>query len=91
MTRARILQEVRQMRFEELYARRQQRIFTMAEAGAMLGVTERTFRRWSGRYDAEGTEERHDGGSAEPRLGPCRWMTWWRCWPCIKPAIPAGP
>ena len=30
MTRARILQEVRQMRFEELYARRQQRIFTMA-------------------------------------------------------------
>ncbi len=56
MTRARILQEVRQMRFEELYARRQQRAVTMAEAGEMLGVTERTFRRWSGRYDAEGSE-----------------------------------
>ena len=42
------------MRFEELYERRQQRILTMAEAGEMLGVTERTFRRWSGRYDTEG-------------------------------------
>ena len=40
------------MRFEELAERRQQRILTMAEAGEMLGVTERTFRRWSGRYDA---------------------------------------
>lgn len=32
------------MRFEELYARRQQRTLTMAEAGEMLRVTERTFR-----------------------------------------------
>ena len=60
MTRARILQEVRQMRFEELYARRQQRDLTMAEAGEMLGVTERTFRRWSGRYDVEGAEGLQD-------------------------------
>ena len=60
MTRARILQEVRQMRFEELYARRQQRGLTMAEAAEMLGVTERTFRRWSGRYDVEGAEGLQD-------------------------------
>jgi hypothetical protein len=33
------------MRFEELYARQQQRNVTMAEAAEMLGVTERTFRR----------------------------------------------
>jgi transposase len=72
MTRARILQEVRQMRFEELYARRQQRILTMAEAGAMLGVTERTFRRWSGRYDAEGPEGLEDRriGRASARAVP---------------------
>jgi transposase len=60
MTRARVLQEVRQMRFEELYERRQQRILTMAEAGEMLGVTERTFRRWSSRYHAEGAEGLQD-------------------------------
>jgi len=38
MTRARILQEVRQMRFEELYGRRQRRDVTMAEAAEMQGV-----------------------------------------------------
>ena len=37
MTRARILQEVRQMRFEERYERRQRRDVTMAEAAEMLG------------------------------------------------------
>ena len=52
------------MRFEELYERRQQRDVTMAEAAEMLGVTERTFRRWSGRYDAEGAE-----GLQDRRLG----------------------
>ncbi len=72
MTRARILQEVRQMRFEELYERRQRRTLTMAEAGEMLGVTERTFRRWSGRYDTEGAEGLQDRriGRASARAVP---------------------
>jgi transposase len=52
------------MRFEELYDRRQQRAVTMAEAADMLGVTERTFRRWSGRYEADGLE-----GLQDRRLG----------------------
>jgi transposase len=60
------------MRFEELYERRQQRILTMAEAGEMLGVTERTFRRWSGRYDAEGADGLQDRriGRASARAVP---------------------
>jgi transposase len=64
MTRATVLQEVRQMRFEELYARRQRRDLTMAEAAEMLGVTERTFRRWSVRYEADGA-----AGLEDRRLG----------------------
>lgn len=64
MTWANVLQEVRQMRFEELYERRQRRTLTMAEAGAMLGVTERTFRRWSSRYDTEGA-----AGLQDRRIG----------------------
>jgi transposase len=48
------------MRFEELYERRQRRTLTMAEAAEMLGVTERTFRRWSGRYATEGMEGLQD-------------------------------
>ena len=43
MKRANVLQEVRQMRIEELYAGREQRTVTMAEAAEILGVTERTF------------------------------------------------
>ena len=71
MTWARVLQEVRQMRFEELYERRQQRTLTMA-AAEILGVTERTFRRWSGRYDTEGREGLQDRriGRASARAVP---------------------
>ena len=50
MTRATVLQEVRQMRFEERYARPQRRELTVEDAAEMLGVTERTFRRWRGRF-----------------------------------------
>jgi len=52
------------MRFEELYARRQRRELTMATAAAILGITERTFRRWSARYEAGGAE-----GIEDRRLG----------------------
>ncbi len=52
------------MRFEELYARQQRRELTMEAAAEMLGVTERTLRRWRERYDAEGLE-----GLQDRRLG----------------------
>ena len=64
MTRTTVLQEVRQMRFEELYERRQRRTLTMAEAAEILGITERTFRRWSDRYDVDGV-----AGLQDRRLG----------------------
>lgn len=64
MTRTTVLQKVRQMRCEELSTRRQQRELTMAEAAEILGVTERTFRRWSTRYEADGV-----AGLEDRRLG----------------------
>jgi transposase-like protein len=64
MTRATVLQEVRRRRFEELYERRQRRELTMAEAGELLGVPERTFRRWRSRYEADGV-----AGLEDRRLG----------------------
>ena len=41
----------------------------------MRGVTERTFRRWSGRYDAEGADG-VAGSAVSGRLQPvpCPWM-----------------
>ena len=72
MTWATVLQEVRQMRFEELSGRRQRRELTMANAAEILGVTERTFRRWSVRYEAEGVERLEDRrvGRASARAAP---------------------
>ncbi len=64
MTRTTVLQEVRQMRFEERYARQHRRDLTMGEAAERLGVAERTFRRWRDRYDADGAE-----GLQDRRLG----------------------
>ena len=52
------------MRFEEWYERRQRRTLTLAEAAEIFGITERTFRRWSGRSDAEGRE-----GLLDRRIG----------------------
>ena len=42
------------MRFEELLDRHERGYLTQAEAGEMLGVSERTFRRWQVRYREEG-------------------------------------
>jgi transposase len=60
------------MRFEELYLRRQRRELTIVEAADILGVTERTFRRWSTRYEAEGMAGLEDGrlGRASARAVP---------------------
>lgn len=72
MTRASVLQEVRRMRVAELYERRQRRERTMAEAAEMLGSTERTLRRWHGRYETEGAEGLQDRriGRASARAVP---------------------
>ena len=87
MTRARVLQEVRQMRFEELYARRQRRELTMLEAADRLGITERTFRRWSDRYETEraaGLLDRRIGHASAAR---CPSMKCSGCSRCTRLAI----
>jgi len=66
MKRENVLQEVRQMRIQELYARRQQRTVTVAETAEILGVTEWRFRQWGMRYDAERAERRQDRRLGHP-------------------------
>ena len=51
------------MRFEEIRSLRTERGLTMQEAAVMLGICERTFRRWNQRYNDEGAE-----GLADKRL-----------------------
>src|SRR3989338_7472847 len=56
ISRARWLQETRKMRFEEAYTGWQGKRLTQQEAGQLLGVSERTFRRQIGRFEAAGMD-----------------------------------
>jgi transposase len=64
MGRTEVLQEVRQMRFEEIHDRFRRGRLSALEAAEWLGVSERTFRRLKGRYEAEGP-----AGLLDRRLG----------------------
>ena len=72
MGRARVLEEIRIMRFEELLDRHERGHLTQAEAGEMLGISERTFRRWCDRYREEGAPGLRDRrlDKPSPRRAP---------------------
>src|SRR5438128_2527952 len=61
MKQTKVLQEIRTMRFEELYQQRTEKRLSIEEAAKILGVDERTFRRWSQRYEERGAEGLVDG------------------------------
>jgi transposase len=56
MTRTQVLQEIRKMRFEEAYEGWSAGRLTQAAAAQILGMCERSFRRYLSRYEAEGLE-----------------------------------
>ncbi|MBI5810653.1 MAG: helix-turn-helix domain-containing protein, partial [Deltaproteobacteria bacterium] len=56
MRRTRWLQEARLMRFEEACEGRRSRRLTQEEAARILGVCDRTFRRYINRYEEGGME-----------------------------------
>jgi len=64
MKKTEILQEVRKMRFEEAYNGWNKGRLTQEEAARLLGVCDRTFRRYLIRYEEEGMQ-----GLADRRLG----------------------
>jgi len=64
MGRTGLLQEIRMLRFEEIYDRYSRGRLSALEAAEWLGVSERTFRRQRGRYEEEGLS-----GLLDRRLG----------------------
>lgn len=56
MNRTELLQEIRKMRFQEAYSGWEGGRLTQAEAASLLGVCDRTFRRYLARYEADGLE-----------------------------------
>jgi len=59
-----VLQGLRRMKFEDVLGRWQARRLSQAEAAEILGMSERTFRRWRDRYEDEGAS-----GLLDRRLG----------------------
>src|SRR5580765_8353726 len=64
MRRSEALQGVRMIRFRSVLSRYEGDELNQMEAAEMLGVSERTFRRWCKRFDDEG-----EAGLADRRLG----------------------
>lgn len=64
MKRTELLQEVRKMRFEETYEGWKRGRLTQGEAAGLLGVSDRTYRRYLVRYEEDGME-----GLMDRRLG----------------------
>ena len=56
MKQTKLLQEIRIMRFEETYSGWNKGKLTQVEAVQILGVSERTFRRYINRYEDSGLE-----------------------------------
>lgn len=56
MKQTKVLQEIRIMRFAEVYAWWTEKRLTQAEAATLLGMCERTFRRYSQKHLADGQE-----------------------------------
>ena len=65
MDRARLHEGIRQMRFEQIFDRWERSELSQSEAASLLGVGERTFRRWSVRHRDYGV-----AGLRDRRLGP---------------------
>jgi transposase len=64
MRRTEVLQGLRRMKFEDIDGRWQERRLSQAEAAEILGMSERTLRRWRDRYEGEGA-----AGLLDRRLG----------------------
>jgi transposase len=64
MRRTEVLQGVRMMKFRDVFGRFEEGGLSQVEAAELLGISERTFRRWSRRYEEEG-----EAGLFDRRLG----------------------
>lgn len=72
MGRTELLQGIREMRFEALLDRHERGELGQQEAAEMLGISERTFRRWRDRLRDEGPpglRDRRIGQAVDPQGG----------------------
>ena len=78
MTRTAWLQERRMRKFQDVLGRWEARRLSALEAAELLGVSERSFRRWRQRYEEEGLDGLFDRrlGKASARRVPADRVAW---------------
>ena len=60
MVRTKVLQEVRLMKFNDIYSRRTAGMLTQEQAADILSVSIRTVRRWEERFETDGADGVYD-------------------------------
>ena len=71
MRRTEQVQGLRLMKFEEIYERTTARRLSQHEAASILGVSERTFRRWRDRFELRARRVFMTAAWAGLRAGGC--------------------
>src|SRR5580765_3180641 len=84
-------QGVRMLKFMDVFGRWEAAELNQVDASELLGVGERTFRRWCRRYEEEGEAGLLDRRIGKARAGGCRWTGARRSSSCIGRAIRASP
>ena len=78
MNRTALLQERRMQSFQDVLGRWQARRLSALEAAELLGMSERSFRRYRRRYEEEGSDDLFDRrlGKASARRVPADRVAW---------------
>lgn len=92
MNRAALHEGLRQMRFKNLLDRHKGKEITSAEAAKILGVRERTFRRWTELFEDEGEAGLHERclGGPSPKRAPAEEIDGLRGFAEFTPASEPG-
>ena len=70
----------RAMKVQEVILRAMAKKITWWQAAEILGLSDRSMRRWRERYEEFGYDDCSTGGRASLRRNGCRWLWWSRCW-----------
>ena len=77
----------RAMKVQEVILRAMAKKITWWQAAEIIGISDRSMRRWRERYEAHGYDGLMDRRRGKPSGRRCRWPRWSRCWGCIGRSI----
>ena len=70
----------RAMKVQEVILRAMAKKITWWQAAEIIGLSDRSMRRWRERYESSVMTDCSTGGRASLRRSGCRWPWWKRCW-----------